>query len=100
MMKAKILRRVLGPILACLLAVPAAGQQAAAPQVPQPKIYALQPAGAKAGTTVDVRISSGSDLDGADRLIFSHPGITAKALAEEPNRIYPQGRTIDGKFKV
>ncbi len=100
MMKAKILRRVVTPLLACLLALPAAGQQAAAPQVPQPKIYALQPAGARAGTTVDVRISSGSDLDGADRLIFSHPGITAKPLIEEPGRIYPQGRAIEGKFKV
>src|SRR5204862_3275311 len=31
---------------------------------------------------------------------LSHPGRTGTALAEEPNRISPQGRTIDGKFKV
>ncbi|MBV8881052.1 MAG: hypothetical protein JO332_13875, partial [Planctomycetaceae bacterium] len=82
-----------------LLAGAAAAQQAAQ-QIPQPKIYALQPAGGKAGTTVDVRISSGSDLDGADRLLFSHPGIRAQAVKEDASRIYPQGRTIDGKFKV
>jgi len=84
---------------AAVLAGPAAAQQAT-PQVPQPKIYALQPAGGKAGTTVEVRLASGTDLDGADRLIFSHPGITAQALKEEPGRLYPQGRTLEGKFKV
>src|SRR3954470_23317567 len=83
-----------------ILAPAAAAQQAAAPSVPQPKIYAVQPAGGKVGTTVDVRISSGVDLDGADRLIFSHPGITAAPLKEEASRIYPQGRIVEGKFKV
>jgi hypothetical protein len=83
-----------------ILSLRASGQQAAAPQVPQPKIYALQPTGAKVGSTVEVRISSGTDLDGANRLIFSHPGITAKQLTEEPGRIYPQGRGVEGKFKV
>ena len=97
MMKAGILRAL---AVLSLLAGSAAAQQAAAPSVPQPKIYALQPAGGRAGTTVDVRISSGTDLDGADRLIFSHPGITAAALKEEATRVYPQGRTIEGKFRV
>src|SRR6188508_3170132 len=96
MMVAKILRRA--AFLA--LAATASAQQAASPQVPQPKIYAVQPCGAKIGSGVDVRISSGSDLDGADRLLFSHPGITAKPVMEEPNRIYPQGRAVEGRFKV
>lgn len=82
-----------------LLAGSAAAQQAAQ-QVPQPKIYAVHPAGGKAGTVVDVRIASGTDLDGADRLLFSHPGITAQPLKEDASRLYPQGRTLDGKFKV
>jgi hypothetical protein len=97
MVNAKILRR-LGALL--LVATAAAAQQQAAPTVPQPKIYALFPSGGKAGTVVDVRISSGTDLDGVQKLLFSHPGITAKPLMEEPSRIYPQGRAIDGKFKV
>jgi hypothetical protein len=98
-MMAKILRRL---VAAAFLgsALSASAQQAAAPQVPQPKIYAVHPCGAKIGASVDVRISSGSDLDGADRLLFSHPGITAKPVTEEPNRIYPQGRAIEGRFKV
>src|SRR5437764_519939 len=98
-MMAKILRRVLAAAFLAL-AVSASAQQAATPQVPQPKIYALQPTGAKAGTSVEVRISSGSDLDGADRLLFSHPGITAKPVMEEPSRVYPQGRAVEGRFKV
>lgn len=99
-MTTRILRTLAGVAALLLSAISAGAQQQAAPSVPQPKIYALQPAGAKAGATTDVRISSGSDLDGVDRLLFSHPGITAKPLVEEPNRIYPQGRAIDGKFKV
>ncbi|RPH49508.1 MAG: hypothetical protein EHM91_03030, partial [Planctomycetota bacterium] len=96
----KILRRAAALAALIGVATAASAQQQAAPGVPQPKIYALQPSGAKAGTTIDVRISSGADLDGADKLIFSHPGITAAVLREEPGRLYPQGRAIDGKFKV
>jgi hypothetical protein len=96
MMVAKILRRA--AFLA--LAASASAQQAATPQVPQPKIYALWPCGARIGTSAEIRISSGSDLDGADRLLFSHPGITAKPVLEEPSRIYPQGRAVEGRFKV
>lgn len=94
-----ILRRLIGLGVVLALAARAQAQQAT-PQVPQPKIYALYPCGAKAGTSVEVRISSGSDLDGIDRLVFSHPGITAQALREEPSRLYPQGRALEGKFKV
>lgn len=88
-----------GLAVVAVLAGPAAAQQAT-PQVPQPKIYALEPSGGKAGTTVPVRISSGTDLDGTNRLIFSHPGITAQPVKEDPSRIYPQGRALEGKFKV
>ena len=45
MMKAGILRAL---AVLSILAGSAAAQQAAAPGVPQPKIYALQPAGGKA----------------------------------------------------
>src|SRR5258706_138384 len=98
MMTTKILRRLAG--LALVLAAGSAAAQQATPQVPQPKMYALSPSGAKAGSTIDVKIASGTDLDGADRLIFSHPGITAKVVTEEHGRLYPQGRSLEGRFKV
>ena len=78
MMNTKILRSLAALLL---LASATAAQQQAAPTVPQPKIYALAPSGGKAGTVVDVRISSGTDLDGVQKLLFSHPGITAKRRA-------------------
>jgi len=59
----KILRRA--AVLAALIGVaaPAAAQQQAAPGVPQPKIYALQPSGAKAGTNLRaVRLLKGPVL--------------------------------------
>ncbi|HLY09187.1 MAG TPA: hypothetical protein VKW04_07800 [Planctomycetota bacterium] len=98
-MKAGTLRRLAGIAVFAAWGAAAVAQQAT-PQIPQPKIYALQPAGGKAGTSLDVRLSSGADLDGADRLIFSHPGITAQAVKEDAGKIYPQGRTLEGKFKV
>ncbi len=99
-MMTKTLRPAAALLALIGIAAVAAAQQQAAPGVPQPKIYALQPAGAKAGTTIDVRISSGTDLDGADKLLFSHSGITAAVVREEPSRLYPQGRAMEGKFKV
>ncbi len=48
-------------------------------QLPQPKLFTVFPAGAKAGATVDVAVT-GSELDEI-QLRFNHPGITAKALA-------------------
>ena len=78
---------------------PAAGAQQATPVIPHPKLSAVVPAGSKAGTSVDVKIS-GADLDQADRLIFSHPGITAQQILTAPDRAYPQGHPIANAFKV
>lgn len=69
-------------------------------QVPQPKLTATQPCGAKAGTTVDVRITGGADLDQADRLVFSHAGITAAPVVLPPDRLFPQGKPVPNLFKV
>ncbi|OYV86388.1 MAG: hypothetical protein B7Z73_11850, partial [Planctomycetia bacterium 21-64-5] len=41
-----------------------------------------------------------TDLDGADRLVFTHPGITAKQVILEPTEFDPQPRPADGKFTV
>ncbi|HYF00135.1 MAG TPA: hypothetical protein VEJ18_14540, partial [Planctomycetota bacterium] len=61
-------------------------------QIPQPRLYALQPAGAKAGTTVEVRLTSGAEIDGVDRLLFSHPGIKAEPVTVGPDRLFPEAR--------
>lgn len=59
-------------MIACLLCA-----KAASAQLPVIHLSALSPPGGKQGTTLDVTISAGSDLEGAKGLYFSHPGITA-----------------------
>ena len=55
----------------------------ASAQLPQPKLFTVFPPGAKAGSTVDVA-ATGAELDEI-QLRFTHPGITAKALAAANN---------------
>ena len=50
---------------------------AAAQQLPRARLTSVFPAGGQQGTTLDVTVAGG-DLDGANALSFSHPGITAK----------------------
>jgi hypothetical protein len=84
---------------ALFLATLAAAQQGG-PTLPQPRVNAIHPSGAKAGAVVDLRLAAGSDLDGVDRLLFSHPGISAEPVREEPGRLHPQGRAVAGAFRV
>ena len=46
-------------------------------QLPQARLTALFPPGAQRGTTVEVTITGGTDLDEVDQLVFSHPGLKA-----------------------
>ncbi len=46
-------------------------------QLPQTRVYAVFPPGAQAGTSVDVTVTSGVDLEELSKLLFNHPGITA-----------------------
>lgn len=50
---------------------------AASAQLPQTRITSLFPPGAQRGTTLEVVVGGGTDLDEVDQLVFSHPGITA-----------------------
>jgi hypothetical protein len=62
---------------------------AAHAQLPQARLYSIFPCGAKAGTTVDVTLTSFADLDALDRLVFNTPGITA----------VPKMQTVGGQKK-
>ncbi|MGE3313680.1 MAG: pre-peptidase, partial [Planctomycetaceae bacterium] len=55
----------------------------ASAQLPQTRLTSVFPAGAKAGTSVDFTLAGGTDLDEVDRLLFSHPGISA--VLKSPN---------------
>jgi len=46
-------------------------------QLPQTRLYALFPPGGQVGTTFDLTVTRGDDLEELRQLQFSHPGITA-----------------------
>ena len=90
--------RLVGLLLGCgfwgLIASPVFAQ------LPNVLLGALSPAGGKQGTTFDLSISSFADLDGVDRLVFSHPGITAVPKMSAPTPFQKTPQPILGQFTV
>lgn len=90
-------------LIAC--ACQARAQQPQGPGLPQPRLTALSPAGAQAGTSVEVTLI-GTDLDLPQRLLFNHSGIEAEVISgpQSSKPIRPaqgnQPALIDAKFKV
>lgn len=69
-------------------------------QLPATILGALQPPGGKIDSTFDVTITQSTDAEEADKLLFSHPGITAKPKTE-PSPLYPgKEQPIANKFTV
>ncbi len=60
---------------------------------PRAALTALQPSGAKQGSQVTVTLL-GADLDDLEKLLFSHPGITAVPAMTQPTEYDPQPRPI------
>lgn len=83
-----------------LMAAFAAHSVSAQQRIMAPTLLVLYPAGAMAGTEVPVEITSQQQLEGADRLVFSHPGITAKRVMRAADRFYPEERPVEHKFMV
>ena len=54
-----------------------------------PKLYQLSPSGTKAGSTVRV-VVAGRNLEEAEKLVFSRPGITAKLVPAPVPEIDPK----------
>ncbi len=69
-------------------------------QLPTPQLFALSPAGGRQGSAVEVKLAAGADLDGVDRLLFSHPGITAQPKLADPLVPGRQGEPIPNLFVV
>jgi hypothetical protein len=68
--------------------------QPASAQLPASQLFALYPPGGKQGTQVEVKLPAGADLEGVDRLVFSHEGITAQVSQD------PEGKPIANQFQV
>jgi hypothetical protein len=52
-------------------------------QLPQARLFSIFPCGGKAGSTVELSLTTVADLDEADHLLFNHPGITAVPKTEK-----------------
>ena len=68
-------------------------------QMPFLRLMTAFPAGGQQASTVEVTVI-GNNMDGVDRLLFSHPGITASPLMSESSWLQPTPRPVPGKFKV
>jgi hypothetical protein len=78
----QLARRVLRPLLLSLSLAFFAVAPAEA-QLPQTRLHSIFPCGGKAGTTVELTLTSGVDLDEVDRLVFDHAGLTAVPKTHE-----------------
>ena len=65
-------------------------------QLPQPRLYSVQPAGVQQGTTVEVSLT-GDDLEEIKALLFDHPGLTAVPKMADVNG---QPQPVDRFFLV
>lgn len=87
-------------LCACaVLAIAGTGGLARA-QLPVTQLKVLYPPVAQVGATATVEVLGQSPLEEIDRLIFSHPGISANLVAGETDSLTGAPQKIFGKFTV
>jgi hypothetical protein len=70
-----------------------------AAQLPVPNLSTIFPLGGQQGTSVELTIT-GTNLDEAEKLIFSHPGITAQPKQLPADDFRPQPLAVPNQFVV
>lgn len=68
-------------------------------QLPVPALNSVYPPGGKQGATVDVTVA-GANLDDGERLVFSHPGITAQPKMSPVDDFHPTPTKIPDQYAV
>jgi hypothetical protein len=68
-------------------------------QLPQPVLSTVFPPGGKAGTELEVTVG-GTDLDEAEQLLFTHPGIKAQLKMSPPADPSKKPKRVEGQFQV
>ncbi|QDU09857.1 hypothetical protein V202x_32540 [Gimesia aquarii] len=74
-------------------------QQVVLAQLPTADLARVEPFAASAGKSIEVTIS-GTNLDDATELRFTHPGITAKPVLLPADDFFPKARIQGSKFTV
>ena len=69
-------------------------------QLPNADLTRIYPPGAAAGTDALAVTLTGTDLDGANKLLFTHPGITASQVTTPADDIHPTPRPKANSFTV
>jgi len=82
----------------CSIAITCLAVSTAWGQLPTAQLSSVYPPGGKVNSTIDVTIA-GSDTDNVQRLIFSHPGITATAKMTAATEFEP-AKQIERQFTV
>ena len=90
--------RLLAVVLAALLSCFSSNYAVA--QLPVTQLFALSPPGGQVGSTIDVTISAGADLDGVKSLYFSQPGISAVQKMSPPKLPQLPPEPIANQFSV
>jgi hypothetical protein len=91
-----------GKLLTCqcgALAVILALTGIAQAQLPTAQLTSLFPLGGKQGTTVELTIA-GADLDDAEKLVFSHPGLVAQPKMTPTTELDKTARPMPNLFTV
>ncbi len=68
-------------------------------ELPQARLYWVYPPGGKQGTVTEVTIG-GNDLDEVNRLVFTHPGITAVPKVSPLRAFEKEPRAVPNQFVV
>lgn len=84
----------------CGAAIAAACHSAAWAQLPQVQLFAVAPPGGKQGTTFDLTIAAGAELDGVNQLYFSHPGIKAAQKMSPPGALPVASEPLANQFSI
>lgn len=92
-----MLRRPQLSVFCCSLLVLLSTQAWA--QLPIPALNSIYPPGGKQGSNVEVAVT-GVNLDDGERLVFSHPGITAQPKMTAVDDFHPTPAKVPDQFTV
>ena len=96
-MRLALLRTILLAVLLIVFLHGAA--EPAIAQLPTTQLNAIFPAGGAPATTVKATIT-GDHLDDVDRLVFSHPGITAKPVLVSSGKAEGEAETVSSEYEI